>query len=492
MNFLSAREKQIYTNYVNNYAIADGYLKATQNVENVENALREWKSAKSHHLFKIFGDSLILKKEVTYKKNVDVMVEEFYNKYFYTNEHIRQFFKKLIEVVRSIEADDWGEINDIASIKKLLNNRWEGSSMSIPLPDGKSFKINANTKVARILTKISKAYNIDYLNEVLDARSVILTDRKINDVMYLSIHPLDYITMSDNAEGWDSCMNWRDEGCYRGGTMEMLNSPYVVVGYMKSDEEFEDWNSKIWRELYIVDKDIICNIRAYPFRNTYLSQFNLEWLKELAENAEFGSYRDEILHFNSSYNRVESKNSEFFWNGKHEISLITGVMYNDFGRDVNYCFWTKDETVKTVDLCYSGKRTCAICGDFFAGDEKNVVCDSCGYRNTFSCYCCEEEYPREELYEVDGVLVCDYCYGNETVSCLDDEESHLMENCYEIIVDINGSDYHVCLSNKNNLVFYLINKDADLRRTYYRASEFNAQFFKDLVDKLGYYINEVI
>ena len=42
--------------------------------------------------------------------------------------------------------------------------------------------------------------------------------------------------MSDNNSGWESCMSWRNNGCYRRGTVEMMNSPYVIVAYLMLEE----------------------------------------------------------------------------------------------------------------------------------------------------------------------------------------------------------------------------------------------------------------
>ena len=45
--------------------------------------------------------------------------------------------------------------------------------------------------------------------------------------------------MSDNDYGWDSCMGWMNEGEYRLGTVEMMNSPCIVVAYIDGEEA---WN----------------------------------------------------------------------------------------------------------------------------------------------------------------------------------------------------------------------------------------------------------
>ena len=75
------------------------------------------------------------------------------------------------------------------------------------------------------------------------------------------------MTMSDNANNWSSCMRWTDRsggvdhGDYCAGTLECMNSPYIIIAYLHNPKHsFElslydcndwQWNSKQWRELFI-------------------------------------------------------------------------------------------------------------------------------------------------------------------------------------------------------------------------------------------------
>ena len=119
--------------------------------------------------------------------------------------------------------------------------------------------------------------------------SMLFNSAKMTGNLCLSIHPLDYITMSENDEGWSSCMNWHDEGCYRRGTIEMMNSKYVLVAYVKSENNEiymgndNHWNSKKWRSLFYLDKDIITSIKGYPYQHPALVKVIIEKLEELAE-----------------------------------------------------------------------------------------------------------------------------------------------------------------------------------------------------------------
>ena len=66
--------------------------------------------------------------------------------------------------------------------------------------------------------------------------SRILSEKEFIGRLSLSIHPLDFMTMSDNDSDWSSCMSWRTCGSYRRGTVEMMNSPCVVVAYLSASK----------------------------------------------------------------------------------------------------------------------------------------------------------------------------------------------------------------------------------------------------------------
>ena len=93
--------------------------------------------------------------------------------------------------------------------------------------------------------------DIHHLSDIADMEAIfeqmrikhsqILNKKRLKGTLCLSIHPLDYITISDNNCDWDSCMTWTGDDCpgeYRLGTLEMMNSPSVVVAYLDSKEPY--------------------------------------------------------------------------------------------------------------------------------------------------------------------------------------------------------------------------------------------------------------
>lgn len=444
---LTAEDQLKIERYITNYATPV----SIEPSENLRTILNYWNELKSN-LFHLMGESLILEREVEFEQDYTILKKE-YNaaaKGTKAQEFFNILIAKVIEPLwkktqktNPIEARNYYVLVDLET---FLRNSWEGSSFDFPLPDNKKFRINKGTKITRALRIIAKKYNIPYWEEAREVHAKISTFKKGKGTLCLSIHPLDYMTMSDNSEGWHSCMEWAKTngagGDYRSGTVEMMNSPVVLVTYLKhSEKTFEDWNSKIWRELFIVNKDIITNIKGYPKRNDSLTLQALNWIKELAEKNAGYAYYPKVLSYNNEY---EEDNSKELRDNNISIKFECNYMYNDTARESAYCYCAQSLLAPSTDyyLNYSGPLNCMICGKSFElnnDDENNsrVTCENC-YSNTPVCYCeiCGRPiYADSPAYYVDDYTLCEDCYCDETVQCADDGEMHLLYKTHKVLVE---------------------------------------------------------
>ena len=311
----------------------------------VNEVLREeWANA-NINLCKLLGDNLIISKELEF----EMSEEELYNEMYamtecrkeYGREHrvgwrfVKSFYNWLDETYplygyfRSLtkeitqEQEEKNRINintrnhlmELMSSDTLVHNVFEGEAFSLTLPNGKIYTVHTGSKPMKALSKIANAFDIPYFEDFRICHSLVHNQKKIKGELTLSIHPLDYWTMSDNDCDWDSCMSWREYGSYRQGTIEMMNSPSVVVAYIKASEPMKignnmEWTNKKWRQLFIVDKDVILGIKDYPYRNPNLSCIVAKWLKELAETNLGWKYNtEEPEHYN--YYIIQCHNTLF-------------------------------------------------------------------------------------------------------------------------------------------------------------------------------------
>ena len=385
---------------------------------NMPHILRVWNEQKSHYLGKLFGGELILSKHVSVTKNTEMMIEELEAATCGWGCVESEFLRAARDLsYNNIWSNFINErFREMIYMKNIVRNRYDGETFEFPLPNGKVLKIIHGCKLMKQLSKIAAAYNLPHFEEFRIAHSMVLNQRNLTGELCLSIHPLDYITMSDNNCGWDSCMSWEQSGDYRMGTVEMMNSPCVVVAYLKSEHDFDvsgiQWNSKKWRELFVVTKDVIVGVLGYPYHNDGLVDECIGWLKTLAQNANYGEYTDNIY-------TIEQNHKAFIKELDKSVrfDFSTNCMYNDF-RDEHRCYISKTAEEYT-EICYSGPTECMFCGEIIDSnrhDTNMLICVNCdgGER----CSCCGDRCSGD--YQVtleDGEVICRDCYDEYYCEC---------------------------------------------------------------------------
>lgn len=421
---------------------------------NIEYILRVWDDAKTD-LFKLFGENLILeKKEVTIEKSYGYIKEEIgeflsgdighklsknirdiFLDYPEENDH-KQYFPSVEEY-----HDTFYKVADLLSINTLISNTYVGSTFTVYNKDH-SVKIECGMKAMKAIKKICDLYNIEGFEEFRLAHSQILNQKTLKGDLCLSIHPLDYMTMSDNNCGWTSCMHW-DKGDYCLGTVEMMNSNYVIVAYLKSKDDFypiggsHSWNSKKWRCLYIVNEDMITEVKPYPYDNDSISKIVMDWLKNLGEKNMGWEYSPES-YLIQDYNHANPTTLVNLCpeDPIYKFHFETNAMYSDMYED-HKAYLSPNIPHKLV-IEYSGKTECMVCGKI---DEDyrctNIpVLDCCN--DHIQCYCCGDYYSPDELYELDGELLCQCCYEAEAVECDVCGYEHFRNDYRTIKVCLNG------------------------------------------------------
>ena len=388
----------------------------------LEHILRFWSSNKVD-LFRVFGGELILNKNISFTKPQDV-IETDMSKLICYNGDGYEFYCSFDNWVRSTYRD--GDLNTKYNLLALMyteylaTNIYAGESFSIVTPDNHKLTISTGCKVSKMLGKIASSFNLAGYEKFRLAHSLFLNQKITKGELCLSIHPLDYMTMSDNACDWSSCMSWMGGGDYRQGTVEMMNSGCVVVAYLKASEDMETvcghkWNNKKWRQLFIVTPHIIVGIRQYPYNSDELYGITLNWLRELAQkNGGWGPYEDTaVLVKNHVLFPVASLDR------KIELDFSTHFMYNDFYAQ--HLAYIAPSIPDYYELCFSGESECMACGEdisrYEEGDMEasSLTCNDC--ENVIWCSECGERIDADRAIWVDGNRVCPYCYDNYYHDC---------------------------------------------------------------------------
>lgn len=213
--------------------------------------------------------------------------------------------------------------------------------------------------------------------------SILINGSKVNCNLTISIHPLDFLTMSNNDSRWSSCMKWNkeDAGVYHAGTVEMMNSNNVVCCYLESATPYSIglnpatkeelfWNNKRWRMIAIVTPEIVLQGKEYPFRNTPVTKKILALISELAKTNCGWKYKYGLSRYNDMkyINDGYAMDNNHLWiaNGsttKQNIIMDTNLMYNDYLNNSAYEFYCyRNPVKKNTIINYSGKAICLCCG----------------------------------------------------------------------------------------------------------------------------------
>lgn len=385
----------------------------------------------------VFKDSLILKKTIKIRTQDYELEKKIQN--LFSKPTFIDFKFRFLWFVETLNKQKWNfrEAEPDLNLCEIfswyifykeawLNNIYEGPNFSINIPNGKTLKINHGEKIIRIFGKIVKKSGDSILENLFEQirlwHSQILNDANIETTLCISIHPIDYMTASYNENNWKSCMNW-EEGEYRRGVIEMMNSPYVIVAYTESkkekiswslgNQEYLKWNSKKWREFFIVRPEMICGIKGYPYWNRDLEKEILHWLMELFAPVFKVNYHNKIYNWNYI---DDSREGDPIIDEERNICVryvmqCGPAMYNDFLDYNDYCIAVADNTNGTYYVDYSGVSECICCGSSFASfdSEGELLCADC--TDHIYCYKCGEElYSRDEVYEVNGRYYCYDCY----------------------------------------------------------------------------------
>ena len=163
-------------------------------------------------------------------------------------------------------------------------------------------KIPKGMKVIKAFKFFEK--NPKKLEDLQNAASMLIQEDKITGILCLSVHPLDYISASENCHSWHSCHAL--DGDYRAGNLSYMVDKHTIMCYLRADNcdyilpDFPSevpWNSKKWRVwIHLSDSwDIIFAGRQYPFTSNVGLNLAKKELIEPTLNVRFTDFTNQYL-----------------------------------------------------------------------------------------------------------------------------------------------------------------------------------------------------
>lgn len=343
------------------------------------------------------------------------------------DENAEKYRREILKKVRRAydferEYEDWKYVQEFSTETEYIDSKFKiGAKGRTMRMSHKEKKIKALNRFYHLMemevaedTSLEREKRVELLKSLkkhikqLENLMSLNINKTISSNIILSIHPLDFMTMSDNDSNWTSCMSWRDFGSYRSGTVEMMNSASIIIAYSKAEKSMNllegsdkyKWNNKTWRELFIVTKDFIYPIKGYPYHSKEFEEFVITKIAELGEKNCGFKYREDfckgvspLFLTNNMYNDTTYRISEEI--GKLSMNLT-------------------EEEVKEISFNYSGDFVGAVSGDIAYLDpdyETGLLANAtdCPY---YKCPHCGEiiTYDTVSWNDYDGEYVCDNCY----------------------------------------------------------------------------------
>lgn len=343
--------------------------------------------------------------------------------------------------------------------KTFLEENKEGFFDNKTVKDYPIFKAPKGTKLLKCFKHFIRDF--DNCRLVQDMASRYIQSTKVNGTLYISVDPLDYLTISENNSGWRSCHAL--DGEYRAGNINYMVDETTLVAYLASDQEQQlksfpegfKWNNKKWRMLIHTNNfnSIIYYNRQYPFDSKDLlvethrfltskilqpfsmvntwSSFNkvkipdggllsLEWSKIVGTNNRVYDTRDIIdeseslgytdLCYSQHYSPIFSYKFDK-WNVYSFIADNTETTRREEDKAFHEVF----------DITIGRKFRCLKCGRDDVKRSQSFLCDRCIAEEDMdedafpSCvYCGRRLYPDMETFQSSEGPICETCHDADS------------------------------------------------------------------------------
>ena len=341
--------------------------------------------------------------------------------------------------------------------------------------------IQKGTKLVKAFKHFIKDDKI--LHEMQSKASQIIQEDKVEGKLCFSVHPLDYLSISENDHKWRSCHAL--DGEYRAGNLSYMMDNCTIVCYLKSETDcklprFPDnilWNNKKWRVLLYLSNDwkMIFAGKQYPFSTTDGMNmivdkfFNIDLEQSYRKpingynyykNCRWSPWTDYTLH------SIKMNDIEFNYSQKY-IPMDGGLIQLDqLVHDVEgskhfndvlhsscyipmYTFlveksWWKDKylPVPHIDdtkFSIGASTYCLRCGkeEVMEGGASTMLCYDCEKdygiaENEYFCFChhCGRRIFTEESYYIYDETYCEKCADEVGARCESCGDYYLKEKMY--------------------------------------------------------------
>lgn len=238
---LPAEDKVKIVNYITINATSDHFI-------GLDRWLQDWSHSKQN-LYHLLGNSFIRQFPVTVEMPKTRVLERIHvalcnnNSSWHFKDTYHRFYYDYIRDAEWLTQDDRRFFNHLLDTENFYNGTCP-LPLKIKRPDAqKMLQIQPGTKILKAVGRVIDyfkdiwEFDLDHFENFKKLYAIIVSEKTLTGKLCVSIHPLDFMTMSDNDSNWTSCMSWKEQGCYHVGTVEMMNSNNVLCCYFLSGKD---------------------------------------------------------------------------------------------------------------------------------------------------------------------------------------------------------------------------------------------------------------
>ena len=422
----------------------DKVIAHSQNIANpmTQELLEVWSRAKRNLSHKFLNDkvSYTHPEKIQFELNEDAKEERLCALIEYINNLFNSYSNPLSQFLQTLSTEEF------------YSNTLEKDYI---LDFKENKKISKGSKVIKSFKYFIEDEKL--LHDLQDKASIIIQENKVSGYLTFSIHPLDFLSSSENTYNWRSCHAL--DGEYRAGNLSYMCDPNTMIVYLAPEEKAHlphfpvsvPWNNKKWRVLlHFSDNLQACFAgRQYPFFSPgalgaiyevfyeHLVPTYNEWFTGAQKKEQWSGWlNDYITSFEySTGDSTEIKDGYCVIGGhiydiysivkdaegsKHFNDVIHSSCYNN----PYYMFQSKWHS-KSLSFTIGSAVKCVKCGENFIDGDDSMMCHRCecefgdsdsdSYR---TCDCCGTRFWYEDGQWVgEDDFLCPSCVEKETFSC---------------------------------------------------------------------------
>lgn len=310
--------------------------------------------------------------------------------------------------------------------------------------------------------KIVKAFkyfekNRNALEALQNEASRLIQQDSISGYLRISVHPLDFLSLSENSHNWRSCHALDND--YRAGNLSYMGDKSTFICYLCDDKDCEipnfpfEWNSKKWRTLMFFSDDwrMMFAGRQYPFE----SQLAIDFVKDvlldecgLCRGCKWTPWDDKTIRsvVSGTTRRNYHLSANYYPVGHHLVSAFELIKDPKFALHFNDLLYSNSyepmysfritnphayyasnfgDSTPNTRFHIGSDVMCLRCGRKKIRDSNLMWCIDCeeAYGSLVNedygyCSCCERHIHEKHSFELaNGDIVCLQCKATQTDQC---------------------------------------------------------------------------